>query len=175
MGELDVALGEIAQSIAPHQGEIDRRRQRAERMVGADIRGRPLAPDVLLASRERKCEGAPPIGIAGFADQPARHLTDLRHRGGHEAQTWPAELHRDAETLRLADHDIGAERAWRLEDRERQRLGGRGDRDSAGAMGYRCDLLKRLDRAEGVGVSGHGAEQAIVGRALQRLQIRHAA
>ena len=48
--------------------------ERAQAGIGADVRGRLLAADVLLARRERQHEAAPAFGVDRLADEPARHL-----------------------------------------------------------------------------------------------------
>ena len=48
--------------------------ERAEAGVRADVRGRLLAADVLLARREREHEAALALGIDRLADEPAGHL-----------------------------------------------------------------------------------------------------
>ena len=56
------------------QRQMDREGERAEPGIGADVRGRLLAPDVLLARREREHEAALAFGVDGLAGEPARHL-----------------------------------------------------------------------------------------------------
>ena len=68
---------------------MDRKGQRAETGIGADVARRLLAADVLLAGRQGQCPAAPSIGIDGLADQPSGHLAHeflaasrtARHRG----------------------------------------------------------------------------------------------
>src|SRR6185312_14210960 len=89
--------------------------QRAERMVGADVRGGAFAPDMLLARRQGKTKGAIPLPIAAQPDQSPRHLAHMRRQCGHEANPRAAELWLDTKTLALANGDIGAELPGRLE------------------------------------------------------------
>ena len=53
MGLGQVLLGQLPQSMLPQQAEINGDRKRAQRLVGADVRGGLLAPDVLFARGER--------------------------------------------------------------------------------------------------------------------------
>src|SRR5204862_1941261 len=54
-----------AQARFAEQRQVDRKRKRAEAGVGADIRGRLLAPNVLLARRESEHKAALALGIDG--------------------------------------------------------------------------------------------------------------
>ena len=165
MRQFDVALRQLAQSSAAHQREIDRRGERAQRMIGADVRGRAFAPNMLLASRERQAECAAAVAIASLADQSPRHLAQVRHSRGHETDAGPAELKRQAETLPFADRDIDAEFARRACSRPSAMPSAVAEIASAPA---RCvivsDRAERLDHAERVGIAGDGAQQPIVRR-----------
>src|SRR5271168_5143379 len=98
-------------------------------MVGADVGGRALAPDMLLAR---------------LAHQPPGHLPQMRRPGRHESDSGTAELWREAEALSLANGDVGAAYTGRLQKAQRQRFGRDRDRNSAGAFGERCGLAQRL-------------------------------
>ena len=53
-----VLLGHFAQALLAQQAQVHGRRQRAQRLVGADVRGGLFAADVLLARRQRQAESA---------------------------------------------------------------------------------------------------------------------
>ena len=50
--------GDVAQTVRPERGDVDGCRQRAQRLVGADVAGGLVAPDVLLARTQRHDVGA---------------------------------------------------------------------------------------------------------------------
>src|SRR6202030_1259582 len=108
MRQLDVSLRQVAQSRAAHQREIDSRGQRAQRMIGADVRGRAFAADMLLASIERQAKRAATIAITSLSDEASRHIAEMGRARGHEADARSAVLKRQSETLPLADCDIDA-------------------------------------------------------------------
>src|SRR5271155_5298730 len=122
MRQLDVALGQFAQSAAAHQREINRRGERAQRMIGADVRGRAFAANVLLAGVERQAERAATVAIASLSDQPAGHLAQMSRARGHEAYAGSAVLKRQPETLTLADGNVDAKLARRAQQPERDTL-----------------------------------------------------
>ena len=59
--------------------------QRQQPLVRADVGGRLLAADVLLARLEREHEPAAPVAVDGLADEPARQPADVRLPDGEEA------------------------------------------------------------------------------------------
>ena len=122
MGQFDVARSQLAQPPPPHHREIHRGRERTQRMVGADVGGRALAPDMLLARGQRQAPRAPSEAIVRLAHQPPGHLAQMRRPRRHEAHSGSAELRREAEALALADRDVGAELAGRFQKAERERL-----------------------------------------------------
>ena len=122
MGNFDVARRQITKSLPAHQRKVDRHRQRAQRMIGADIRGGPLAPDMLLTSRKRQAEASIAAIVVRRANQTARKLAHVRDPRRHEADARPPELNRQPEALRFADGDISVEIAGRLKQAERKRL-----------------------------------------------------
>src|SRR5580693_8543723 len=115
MRQLDVSLSQVAQSGPSHQREIDRRRQRAQRMISADVGGRPLATNMLLARVERQAERAATVAIASLSNEPPRHLAQMRRARRHEADSRSPILQRQAETLTLTDGDIDAKLARRAQ------------------------------------------------------------
>src|SRR6185437_16262955 len=100
-------------------------------MIGADVRGRAFAPDVLLARGQGQAECAAAFAVEGLPDQPPGHLTDMRGTAREKSEARAAELQWHPEALPFAHGDVSAERARRLQQRERQRLGGDRNRESA--------------------------------------------
>ncbi len=102
---------DIPQAVRPKGRDVDGGGQGAQRLVGADVAGRPVAPDVLLASPERHHVRPAPIDVEGPADEPPGHLARQRLGGRQHAQVGAAVLGRDAQRLPFADRDIGADLA----------------------------------------------------------------
>src|SRR5712691_4983034 len=82
--------------------------ERHQSLVGADVRGRLLAPDVLLAGRERQTECAAPFGVARLPDEAARNLTLVRRPTRQETEDGAAIMHPAPERLRFAACDVDA-------------------------------------------------------------------
>ena len=122
-----------------------------QHLGGADVRGRLLAADVLLAGLQRQAVGGSAGGVHGDADQTPRQRTLELVTGGEEAGVGSTEAERHPETLRGADHHVGAQLARRGEQGERQQVCG--DDEMATA---RRDLVRHgaqvadLTRASGV-------------------------
>src|SRR6185437_12643242 len=87
------------------QRRVDREGERAQPRIRADIAGRLLAADVLLASRQRQYPAAAAFGVGGLADQPARHLPHMLLTRGEKADMRPAEIERVAERLAFGGDD----------------------------------------------------------------------
>src|SRR5206468_3044227 len=99
MGALGAQLGELLQALATHVGEVDRSGDRHQRVIGRDVRGGVLAPDVLLAGLQRQHIAAPAVGVDRRPDQPPGHSAHQRLRAGDEADVGPAERERNAQRL----------------------------------------------------------------------------
>ena len=65
------------------------------------------------------------------ADETPGHLAHVRHPGREKRGVRTAVSHRDAESLRAADHDVRAEFAWRCDQRQREQIGRDRDQHSA--------------------------------------------
>ena len=91
-------------------------------MVGADVRGRPLASDVLLSRLEDHREGLLlRVFLGRHPYQPAGHAAgepEVPHR--EDPQVGAAVVHRNPEWLPLAHNDVCSVLPWRLDDRERE-------------------------------------------------------
>ena len=92
---------------------------------------------MLLARLQRQDVGAFPFRVDRFADQAARDFAEQLLRNRHKTEVRPAETHRVAERLTVADRNIGAPFARRLEHRQRDRV----DRHNR----KRADALRRGD------------------------------
>ena len=118
---------------------------------GADVVGRLLAADVLLAGLQREHEAAAPVDVRGLARDPAGHPAQVLLGGREEAERRTAEVEAVAERLALADRDVDAALARRPEHAERDRVDG-GDAERARLVGGARQRLEVLDRAEEVRV-----------------------
>ena len=138
----------VAQSVGPDRREVDRRREGQERLVRADVAGRLVPPDVLLARAHGHDERPPPLDVGRHADEPAGDLADERVGAGEDAQVRTAVLERDPERLALPRRDVGAVGSRRLEHGQPDRLDDR-DEQGAGGVGEAADLGHRLEQARG--------------------------
>ena len=113
LGEAVGALGHPAYAVGPvvdgeHGGDDGE-----QDLGGADVAGRLLATDVLLAGLERHAQGGLALAVDGNADDAAGHDALELVAGGEEGGMRSAEAHGHAEALRGADGDVGAELARR--------------------------------------------------------------
>ena len=68
----------LAQSFFAEQRQMHGRGQRAERLIGADVRSGFLAPNVLFAGRESEHEAATSLGVDGLSrETPGIWRTNL--------------------------------------------------------------------------------------------------
>src|SRR5271163_5159975 len=92
---------------------MDRKGERAQARVGADVARRPLPPDVLLARRQGQYPAALAVRIDGLADDSARHLADEFVTAGEQTEIGAAEIERVAERLAFGGDDVGRHLAGR--------------------------------------------------------------
>src|SRR5438552_1029027 len=79
LGKRELRLGQVllrhlAQAFLAEERQVHRSRERAERLVGANVGGGFLAADMLLARRERQHKAALTLGIGGLSREPSGHL-----------------------------------------------------------------------------------------------------
>ena len=149
----------------PEQREVDRRRGHQQALVGADVRGRLGAADVLLARLQRQREAGLALGIHRAARDAPRHLAHVFHAAGHEADVGAAGGQRHAEGLRVAAGDVGAAVApfaRRREQRERHRIHGRDDERAVRARPAR-ERVDVLELAEEVRLLDHDRGDVLAG------------
>ena len=168
------ALGDRPEALGAVPGGVHAGDDREEDLGGADVRGRLLAPDVLLAGLERQPVGGSPVGIDGHAHEAAREGSLEGGLCGHERRMWPAVAHRDAEPLAVADDDVGALGPGALEDDGRQRVGGDDDDEvrRVGGLdvgrrrpdGPRRARVRQQDRERALAVAGRGRPFEELGR-----------
>ena len=127
------AGGDAREPLGPVPDGVEARDHREQDLGGADVRGRLLAADMLLAGLEREAHRRPAGRIHAHADEPARHLALEAFAGCEKSRVRAAEPHRHAEALRRSDDDVRAHGTWRLECHECERIGG-DDREPACPM-----------------------------------------
>ncbi len=166
----------VAQPVRADGREVDRRREGEQGLVGADVAGRLVATDVLLARPERHDEGALAVEVGGHAHEAAGDLADERVGRGQDAQVRAAVLRRDPERLALAGGDVRPVGARRGEDGQRHRLDDC-DEEGARGMGELADTGHGFEQAQEVRVRGDdaGDRPVRVGEEpLERREVRRA-
>ena len=157
--------GDAPQSLRAVVHRVHGGNDRQEDLRRADVRRRLLPADVLLARLERQPVGGPPLRVDRQPDQASRQvpLEACLHR--HERCVRPSVPERDAETLRGPDHHVGPPLPRRLEEGERQEVGGHGHQRAAGVglLGQRGEVP---DGARATRVLLHHAEELADGQAV---------
>src|ERR1700722_6997420 len=110
---------------------MDRERERAQSRVGADVARRLLATDVLLASREREHEAAPPFSVHCLANDTAWHLAHVLGPRREQTDIGSAEIERVAETLPFSDRNVDVHLARGAQRAESNRIVEDRNQDSA--------------------------------------------
>ena len=150
---------DVGQPVGPEGRQVGGGRQGAEGLVRADVAGRLVAADVLLAGAQRHDEGAAPVEVGGPADEATRDLAQERLAAGQQAEVGAAVLRRDAERLALPGRDVGAVLPGRREDGQRDGLDD-GHEERPGRVRQLGRTAHGLEDAEGVGLAeddaGHG-------------------
>ncbi len=134
---------------------------------GTDVGGGLLAANVLLAGLHRHAQGGVAAGIAGDADDASGNGTLERVGGGEVGGMRAAVAHGNAETLGVADHDVGAQRTRLLEQHQAHDVGCHAGHHVALAGGgqQRGEIV---NAAAFAGVLQQGAEHVVLGQTLGR-------
>ena len=132
------ALADRAQPFGPVEHRVHRGDVREQRLRGADVRGRLLAADVLLARLQRHAIRAMAAGVDRHADDAPRRLAHERLARREERGVRAAVAERHAEALRVADHRVGAHLAGRRQQRQRHQVA-RDRHEQAGGVGLLDD------------------------------------
>ena len=141
------AARDPGQAFWPVVDRVHGRHHRQQHLRGADVGGGLLAADVLLAGLQGQAVGGIAVGVDRNPDQAAGHGALVGVAAGHERRVRAAEAERHAEALAVADHDVRAPFARRLDQGQREQVGGHGD-----------DALARMHRIGQGGMVGDGAE-----------------
>ena len=162
-------FGQLTQPLLAIHRQKDRRDQCNQRLIGTDVRGRLLPPNMLLTRGERQHITPLAIGVLGLANQTPRHLAHELFLARDDSTVRPAKAHRNAKRLRLQRYDVGLRR--RSYNAQRNRLGDRHNQQRA--LGV-SDLRNRrhiLNRAEEVGRLNQYASRLAGDRRVQSGQI----
>ena len=151
----------LAQAMSAHDAHIDAGRQRHQALVGANVAGRFLAPDILLARLEREHVTAFAFFIHRLAHNAARDATHIFARGAEETQVGTAKAKRHTQRLTFAGHDVRAIFRRRFEQPERDRVRRNGQQSAFGVdlLGQAGHILKL---AKEVRITEHEAGGFIV-------------
>ena len=116
--------GDPREPLWPVVDRVHARHDGGEHLRRADVGGRLLAADVLLAGLEREPVGRTPVRIDAHAHEPARHRPLELIAAGEVGGVGTAAAHRHPEPLRGAHDDVGPPLAGRRQQRDRQQVGG---------------------------------------------------
>ena len=153
------AFGDGAQAARSMINRIHRGDDGEQNLRGADITGRFVAADVLLAGLQGEAIAGPAVGIVRNADETSRHVAFVFIARRKISGVRSAKAERNAETLRAADGDIGAEFARRFQQRERKNIG-RDDDERAGIVRLPNEFSVIENRAVGCRILHERAENS---------------
>ncbi len=122
MGARQHQLAELDDPPPAEPRQVDDAAEGVQRLRGADVGGRLLAADVLLAGLQGEHEAAAAIDVGGLAGDPAGHPPQVLLAGGEQPEGGPAEVQAVAQRLALADGHVDAALAGRAQDAERERV-----------------------------------------------------
>jgi hypothetical protein len=157
------AAGNRLQPVGTVVHGIHRRHVRQQRLRGADVRGRLLAPDVLFARRQRHPVRRAAVDIHRDADDATRGVAHERVARGEERGVRPSVAKRHAKPLGVAEHHIGAHFSRRGDERKREQIRAHRHED-ARLVRTRDERFQIRERAGGVGVLQQRAEHAAIER-----------
>ena len=150
-GALEHQLGELDDPAPPQPAEVDDPGERVQRLRGADVRGRLLAADVLLAGLQREHEPALAVQVAGLAGDPAGTRRISASVAAKKPNDGPPKSSRLPSVWPSPDRDVDAALPGRAQQRQRQRVAAAQMHSAPDVVGGVGDLrLEVLDRAEEV-------------------------
>ena len=124
-GDAAQALGAVVHGV--HGGDHGQ-----QHLGRADVRGRLLPADVLLARLQRQPVGRPVLRVDREPDEASGQVALESGLDRHEGRVRPAVPERHAEALGGPDDDVGAPLPRRLQQRQRQQVGGHGHQRAPG-------------------------------------------
>ena len=105
-----VVLRQRAQAALAVHGKENGHGQGAQRLIGANVRGGLLPPDVLLARGQREHKAAAALRVGGLAHQPPGQAADKLLLGRQHSDKRPSVADRQAERLCFQRYDVGLRR-----------------------------------------------------------------
>ena len=115
LGDRAQAAGAVIDGVHPgHDGQ--------QNLRGADVAGRLLAADVLLARLQRHAQRAVAVRVLGDADEAPGQLAGPLGARREKGRVRAAVPQRHAEALRAAQRHVGADLAGRRQHRQRQKV-----------------------------------------------------
>src|SRR5215471_8233228 len=103
---LEVLARNFLQAAPAHGGEVNRRHQREQALIGAYVRGGFLSPDMLFAGRQSQNVSAIAVMIKGLSRKAPRHLADIFFKRREQTQVGAAIAERYPEALTFAYDDV---------------------------------------------------------------------
>src|SRR5439155_22113207 len=102
----EVVFGESFQAPLTQEAEIDGGIQGKKGLTGADVGGRPFAPDVLFAGGQGQYKTTAAFAVSGLTHQPSGHLAQEPFSRGQESHVGPAVGDRHPKGLRLSADNV---------------------------------------------------------------------
>ncbi len=162
-GACQALAGQLGQPVATQPGQVHHGSHGAQGLVGADVRGRALAADVLLTGAEGHHVSAAALLVDRLAHHTARQAAHLIVGAGEKAERRPAVGEPLAERLPLPHHQVGALRAGGCDQPDGGRLQLHDQLCAGGArrVGPGPDVL---DDPERVRLGDHHGSDVVVDR-----------
>src|SRR6516164_1089841 len=113
---------------------MDRKGERTQSRIGADVAGGLLAPDMLLAGRQGQHPAAPAVGVDGLTSETSGHLAHELVPAGEQSEMGSAEIERVAERLPFGRDDVRSHHARRDNGAERKDFRYHDDEQRAGIV-----------------------------------------
>src|SRR5690606_9632823 len=104
-GETMDRTRDLGQTLGPVPDRVQAGDHREQDLCRADIRRRPLPPDVLLSGLEGQAIAEATFAVGRDADQPSGEGAHVLLSHGDETRMRSPETHRHSESLRRSDGD----------------------------------------------------------------------
>mmetsp|Transcript_1234 Transcript_1234/g.2447 ORF Transcript_1234/g.2447 Transcript_1234/m.2447 type:complete len:355 (+) Transcript_1234:1912-2976(+) len=153
-------LGDRAQTLGAVENGVKACHDSQQGLGGANVGGRLLASDMLLAGLQGQAVGLLAVAVDADPDDAPRQRALERIAAGHEGGMRPAVAKRHAKALRRADGDVRAHGARLFQQRQRQQIGGH-DSDGLVLVQSRDQVGGIRESAEGAGVLEQGAKDLL--------------
>ena len=155
------ALGDSAQTARAMVNRVHRRHDGEKNLGRANIAGRFVAADVLLAclQRESVCRSA--FGVVRNANKTSRHVAFVLIARGKIGGMWSTESERNTKPLRVPDGNVSAKFAGRLQQCECESVGSNHNQ-RAGVVGLLNEFGIIVNCAVGCRILNQRAENGVV-------------